>query len=1051
MSRILTGGLETISVRNNWDAISIWHLNQAVSRKEDPRCVTSPDARLTGMGRSPGEGLGTMSSWKHFREEGRHFAKKHRVGAKRALVGVLIAAMTISTMNVPAIAEELGITADAQEQIIQDSTVNTENQSATAEGTPTEGTNATVDEGDDPADTSADAATDTTADAQPADDQQPDEAAGTESDQNNLAGEGSSENDPAAVEEDTTAQVAVKVANASLKYTDANGAEQTVSENKDAVDFPTQTEIKFSVTANDGFQASRVFYTVDGADTDVAADESGVYTIPAEVVNDGLAITVETAEIPTADEPAADDAAGEAEQPAADEGEQGATGDSSVVDTVVSEDGSEISELEKADVVADVSSPAFEGYAYVGEIVVKVTAGEGVVPEGTTVQAYEVNRQDVLDAVSAVVEQKGNVINDSVAIDVTLLGPAGNVIQPEGAVNVCFFNTSLGDGDINVYRVADDASTVQEINARQADSTVQSFDVNHFSIYVVDEETGEPALATYTFMVNGEVASEQTVKNGDVLYEPAAPEAPEDGYKFVGWYTAEDGGDLFNGFGEQQDVVAGETVLYARFDEVHYVFFYDEQGRIFHTEEGVTDETVDANSVTISGLALDEGLTGWYDNESLEGEAIETVTIGSENIYLWPKVEQGHWITFDTDGGTYIEPQFTAAGDTTTQPETPARTGYTFSGWKTEEGDNFSFGNQLSEDVTLVAQWTPGTTSYRVIYWVEKANWKDGDDPADRYSYMKSDVIEDAQSGSRTNVQGLDRWSWDYSELDFNDAECQEIEQQTVEGDGSTIVNVYYNRAVEHVYFYIQGDEEVLTCGKEEHEHTYGDLKITGGFLNRHYEYTGGCYGDGWHREWETQCGLEEHQHNRSCYGTEWITAYSITAKVGAYIGDQWPRTDEQVADADRYIWCISEGSSTAQVYLDSMPSGGDEFWGEYIQGNRTGQATYWVRPVGGGDYIVHHIDTTARTGSSVSKEEYYDIQGFTFETGTPIYDPYDGANFYYSRNKYQVTFINGNDERTATKEYEENLSDLASEYSNPSRPDGADDAYVFAGWYDNA
>lgn len=253
-----------------------------------------------------------MSSWKHLREEGRHFAKKHRVGAKRALVGVLVAAMTISTMNVPAIAEELGITADAQEQIIQDSTVNTENQSATAEGTPAEGTDATVNEGDDPADTSADAATDTTADTQPADDQQPDEAAGAESDQNNLT-EGSSENDPAAVEEDTTAQVAVKVANASLKYTDANGAEQTVSENKDAVDFPTQTEIKFSVTANDGFQAGRVFYTVDGADTDVAADESGTYTIPAEVVNDGLAITVETAEIPAADEPAADDAAGEAD------------------------------------------------------------------------------------------------------------------------------------------------------------------------------------------------------------------------------------------------------------------------------------------------------------------------------------------------------------------------------------------------------------------------------------------------------------------------------------------------------------------------------------------------------------------------------------------------------------------------------------------------------------------------------------------------------------------------------------------------------------------
>lgn len=873
MSRILTGGLETISVRYNWDAISIWHLNQAVSRKEDPRCVTSPDARLTGMGRSPGEGLGTMSSWKHLREEGRHFAKKHRVGAKRALVGVLIAAMTISTMNVPAIAEELGITADAQEQIIQDSTVNTENQSATAEGTPAEGTDATVNEGDDSADTSADAATDTTADTQSADDQQPNEAAGTESDQNNPTEGGSSENDPVAVEEDTTAQVAVKVTNASLKYTDANGAEQTVSENKDAVDFPTQTEIKFSVTANDGFQASRVFYTVDGVDTDVAADESGTYTIPAEAVKDGLAITVETAEIPAADEPAADGAAGEAEQPAADDGEQEATGDSSVVDTVVSEDGSEISELEKADVVADVSSPAFEGYAYVGDIIVKVTAGEGVVPEGTTVQAYEVNRQDVLDAVSAVVEQKGNVINDSVAIDVTLLGPAGNVIQPEGAVNVCFFNTSLGDGDINVYRVADDASTVQEINARQADSTVQSFDVNHFSIYVVDEETGEPALATYTFMVNGEVASEQTVKNGDILYEPAAPEATEDGYKFVGWYTAEDGGEPFNIFGEQQDVVAGKTVLYARFDEVHYVFFYDEQGRIVHTEEGITGSEITTDTATQileQTLDLSHGLSGWYDNKGLSGDPVDSVTLGNKNVYLWPRVEEGHWITFDSDGGTYIEPQFVAGDASSVEPANPNKTGYTFAGWETEDGEKFNFGEKLNENINLVAQWNPSQTTYTVIYWIENAN-------DETYSFLTSRV-QNGYSGQRTDAAELNERMWseipqaqreaiglEWKDIRLSDSHA--INNQDIAGDGSTIVNVYYDRVDYDVVFY---------------KGTWHD----------------GWFGSGYY---------------------EWTQYKVITAKVGSYIGDQWP-------EFEGYNWYIGKDSSSSQVYLETMPSGGFVF-----------------------------------------------------------------------------------------------------------------------------
>ena len=664
---------------------------------------------------------------------------------------------------------------------------------------------------------------------------------------------------------------------ASIKLNLADGASITLSkdgnkidDDTNPIDVPANEELKFTAQAAEGWQVDKVKTVIDGAETELTADANGEYKVAADKVTDALTVKVEASAVEVTEQPVV------SEEPAPVEGEE--------VTSEAADTPEAPAVLDSEEVVADVSGPAYEGYAYVGDIVVKVTAAEGVLPEGTTVSAYQVNRQDVIEAVSSVVEQNGKVVENSVAIDVTLLGPDGNVIQPDGAVNVCFFNSNVGDSTVNVYRVADDASTVQAVGTRQADASVQSFDVDHFSIYVVTDE-GEPALATYNFYVNDGIVSTQVVKMGDTLYEPAAPDANDNGFKFTGWYTKEQGGELFDGFGEQNVSETKTVDLYAHFEEVHYVFFYDNQGRIFHTEEGVTGDEIDASAVTVPGLALSEGLTGWYNNEQLKGDAVETVTIGDNNIYLYPKIEPGRWITFDSDGGTYIEPEFVAAGQNTQKPNDPTRTGYTFDGWKTESGESFEFGNTLSEDETLVAQWTPGLTSYRVMYWVEKANWNEGDSPADRYSFMSSALVKDIRSGSQTDARGLDWRSWNYSDLNFGDAELQPIQQQTVSGDGSTIVNVYYNRAVERVVFYI----ETLTCGREEHEHTYSDRKLTwGGF-----EYTGGCYGSGWHSEDDTSCGKQEHTHSNRCYG--WGEAYVIEAKVGAFIGDQWPRTDDQI------------------------------------------------------------------------------------------------------------------------------------------------------------
>lgn len=80
-------------------------------------------------------------------------------------------------------------------------------------------------------------------------------------------------------------------------------------------------------------------------------------------------------------------------------------------------------------------------------------------------QATRIERQDVVDAVAERVESQGKVLEDAIAIDVTLLDKDGNEIQPNGALNVCFFDANVEGEEVGVYRVSDDASQVETIGA----------------------------------------------------------------------------------------------------------------------------------------------------------------------------------------------------------------------------------------------------------------------------------------------------------------------------------------------------------------------------------------------------------------------------------------------------------------------------------------------------------------------------------------------------------------------------------------------------------
>lgn len=292
-------------------------------------------------------------------------------------------------------------------------------------------------------------------------------------------------------------------------------------------------------------------------------------------------------------------------------------------------------------------------------------------------------------------------------------------------------------------------------------------------------------------------------------------------------------------------VTQTQTITVQAIFETVYTVYFKHEGRTVATKELTdTQPSVSTGDVLVP-VGADEKLTGWY----IGGTRYETVStadfpVGSDTLTLTARVEKGHWIHFDSDGGSYVAPQFVTGN--TIPPANPARPGFSFEGWYEESGKQFTFGSQLTSNITLIAHWKSNTsTKYTVIHWQEKAD-------ESGWSLHETETKTggtDAQTAAAAKS--------------YDGFTAQTITQQTINGDGSTIVNVYYKR---NVY----------------------DVK----FFTIKYAWLSGKY-------------VKDKE------------IYCITAKYGANISEKWPGG----------IWTTSPGGSTFQASIGTMPLGGDEFF----------------------------------------------------------------------------------------------------------------------------
>ena len=172
----------------------------------------------------------------------------------------------------------------------------------------------------------------------------------------------------------------------------------------------------------------------------------------------------------------------------------------------------------------------------------------------------------------------------------------------------------------------------------------------------------------------------------------------------------------------------------------------------------------------------------------------------------------------------------------------------------------------------------------------------------------------------------------------------------------------------------------------------------------------------------------------------------TITAKWGSNISEQYKKI---AANAKSTFWSAETGGGGPYTnYFGIMPQTSATYYNRGTTGDE-GTMTYWGQDLNG-KYTVKLFEVTGVGGYGVTDEDRYKFQGFTYHHGTSNGSDCEGAAFYYTRNSYTLTFNDGyNDVRNESVKYQAPLSaysgyvpDVPSAYEPGS--------VTFGGWYLN-
>ena len=504
----------------------------------------------------------------------------------------------------------------------------------------------------------------------------------------------------------------------------------------------------------------------------------------------------------------------------------------------------------------------------------------------------------------------------------------------------------------------------------------------------------------------------ETIRSNDTLEDPGVPSGEGE---FLGWYL-EDTKLTF----DTKTFDKSETFkVTAKFEGVNYFYFMNstKDDAIVSATKVLHKDDADITSFADVAIPLNSthGVAGWYTDKELTNKVTSLSydeTAGC--VFLYPDIQKGFWITYESNGGSYLAPQFfTAKG--ATAPTEPTRSGYTFTDWFTDrELTRKADFSAIVEPTTVYAGWKVADTKYTVVHW-----WENADD--DEYSYRESVSLK-GTTGELTAA----------TPKSYEGFTAQPITQETIASDNSTIVNIYYKRNVCEVKFYDRiVVNEFSQIGKELPE-----KRITA----KH----GAKICDQWP-------------------GGIWL-------KLTDKFKDKNSTTGFKIfADRDEYKKYTTDSAAEYQANLLLMPLGGADYW--YTAMHEPTTAEYYLETFNDREYKLDHTDSGATDNCVISPGDCYPITGFTFNhyvrgvwteeelrrypylnPGNEYYqeeykNKWNGSKFYYTRNSYDVLYMNNGKHpvNSVTYKYQADIS-KAAEYT-PDRPDGIPSDYVFKGW----
>ncbi len=227
--------------------------------------------------------------------------------------------------------------------------------------------------------------------------------------------------------------------------------------------------------------------------------------------------------------------------------------------------------------------------------------------------------------------------------------------------------------------------------------------------FIVFGTTGCTERHTVAFDTTGGYPLESLqVNEGSTLILPV-PE--REGYSFVGWHKDTIYGQTYT----DNTPITSSVTLFARWSVNRYQVLYQSNGGTYLDPISVTyQQDIPHRIPTKSGYLF----SGWYLDADLS-VPFDNDLMPAHDLFLYAKWTLDEFtLTFDSNGGTTVEPITVDYASVLAKPDDPTLIGYHFAGWYIDQNlvVPFQFTLMPADDLTLYAKWVAETYTITFDY-----------------------------------------------------------------------------------------------------------------------------------------------------------------------------------------------------------------------------------------------------------------------------------------------------------------------------------------------